>query len=180
MLSLFWVSPLQNPFPIIPTPAFMRVFPYPPTHPLPSHHPSIPLCCSLQHPQDQGTPLPLMPDKAIICYICNWSHGSLHMYTMEGGLVPVSSGDSGWLILLFFYRVANAFSSFSFSSSSSFGVPVFSPMVGCEHPHVYWLGSGRVSQGTAISDSCQQALLDITNSVWVWCLQMGLSGWSFL
>jgi hypothetical protein len=38
-------------------------------------------------------------------------------------------------------------------------------MVGCEHPPLYFSGSGRASQETAISGSCQQALLDIHNSV---------------
>jgi hypothetical protein len=32
---------------------------------------------------------------------------------------------------------------------------------------------GKASQETAISGSCQQALLGICNSVWVWCLYMG-------
>jgi hypothetical protein len=44
----------------------------------------------------------LMTDKAILCYICSWSHGSLHVYSLVGGLVPGSSWGSGWLILLFF------------------------------------------------------------------------------
>ena len=39
----------------------------PPTHPLLPHHPSIPL--HIKPPQDQGAALPLMPDKAILCYI---------------------------------------------------------------------------------------------------------------
>ena len=43
-----------------------------------------------------------MPDKAILCYICSWSHGSLHVDSLGGGLVPGSSGGSGWLISLFF------------------------------------------------------------------------------
>ena len=42
-------------------------------------------------------------------------------------------------------------------------------MVGCEHPALYLSGTGRVSQETAISGSCQQAL-KIHNSVWVWWL----------
>jgi hypothetical protein len=49
--------------------------------------------------QDQGPLLPLMPDKAIFCYICGRSHGSLHVYSLVGALVPESSGGSGWLIL---------------------------------------------------------------------------------
>jgi hypothetical protein len=46
-------------------------------------------------------------------------------------------------------------------------------MYGCVHPHQYWSGSGSASQGTTIQGFCQQALLGISNSVWVWCLQMG-------
>jgi hypothetical protein len=45
---------------------------------------------------------------------------------------------------------------------------VISPMFGCEHPPLYLSGSGRYSQETAISDSCQQALLGLLNSAWVW------------
>jgi hypothetical protein len=56
------------------------------------------------------------------------------------------------------YGVANPFSSFSTSPNSSIGISVFSPMVGCKHPHLYWLGSGRASQETAISGSCQQVI----------------------
>jgi len=34
----------------------------------------------------------LTSDKATLCYICSWSHGSLHVYSLFGGLVPGSSG----------------------------------------------------------------------------------------
>ena len=34
-----------------------------------------------------------MPDKAILCYIYGWSHGSLHVYFLVSGLVPGSSGE---------------------------------------------------------------------------------------
>jgi hypothetical protein len=50
---------------------------------------------------------------------------------------------------------------------------MLSPMVDCEHPPLYWLCSGTASQEIAISGSCQQSLLGIHNSVWVWCLYMG-------
>ena len=33
---------------------------------------------------------------------------------------------------------------------------------------LYFSGSGRASQETSISGSCEQALLAIHNSVWVW------------
>jgi hypothetical protein len=56
--------------------------------------------------------------------------------------------------------------------SSFIGDPVLSPMDGCEHSFLYLLGTGRASQETAISGSCQLALVSIHNSVWVWWLYM--------
>jgi hypothetical protein len=44
----------------------------------------------------------LMTNKSIPCYICGWSHGSLYVYSLVGGLVPGSSEGSCWLILFFF------------------------------------------------------------------------------
>jgi hypothetical protein len=46
-------------------------------------------------------------------------------------------------------------------------------MVGYEHPPLYLSGSGRSSQQTTISGSCQQVLPSLSNSVWVWLLYMG-------
>jgi hypothetical protein len=43
----------------------------------------------------------------------------------------------------------------------------------CEHPLLYLPGTGRAPQETAISGSCQQALVGIHNNVWVWWLFMG-------
>jgi hypothetical protein len=66
-------------------------------HPLPPSHPSITLCWVIEPLQEQGPPLPLTPDKAILYYICIWSHGSLHEYSLVGGLVPKSFGGLvGW------------------------------------------------------------------------------------
>jgi hypothetical protein len=42
--------------------------------------------------QDQKPLLPLMSNKAIFCYKCSWSHGSLHMYSLVGSLIPGSFG----------------------------------------------------------------------------------------
>ena len=44
---------------------------------------------------------------------------------------------------------------------------------GWKHLPLYLPGSGRAFQETAISVSCQQALLDIRNRLWVWYLFMG-------
>ena len=64
-----------------------------PTHPLLPPCPSIPW--GIEPSQNQRPLLPLMPDKAIICYICGWSHGSLHVYSLVRGLVPGSCGGGG-------------------------------------------------------------------------------------
>jgi hypothetical protein len=52
-------------------------------------------------------------------------------------------------------------------------VPTLSPMFDCVYLHLYWPGSGRTSQGTAIPGFCQQAIFGISNNVWVWCQKMG-------
>jgi hypothetical protein len=81
-------------------------------------------------------------------------------------LVPGSSGESGCLILLFFLWRCKPF-----QLLQSFWVLHWVPHAqadGCLH--LYWSGSGLE---TAISGSCQQALLGISNSVWVWCLHVG-------
>jgi len=59
-----------------------------PDKPLLLHCPSIPLLWGNVSLQGQGPPLSLMLDKAILCYISSWSHGSLLMYFLVGGLVP--------------------------------------------------------------------------------------------
>jgi hypothetical protein len=93
-----------------------------PTQSLLPHHSRIFLQWDTEHSQDQRPPLSLMPGKAILCYICSWSHG----YTLVGGLVPGNSGGSGWLILLFFLWGCKPLSSFSPSPNSSIGDPVIS------------------------------------------------------
>jgi hypothetical protein len=100
LLSPFPVSPLQPPIPSL-SPCFYEDPPLP-TDLLPPHCPRILLCWGIKSPQDQGPLLPLMPKKAILCYIKSWNQGSLHVYSLVGGLVPGSSGGSSWLILLFF------------------------------------------------------------------------------
>jgi hypothetical protein len=54
--------------------------------------------------EDQALPLPLMPDKAVLCYISSRGHGPVLVYFLVGGLVPGSSGGGGGgeMILLFF------------------------------------------------------------------------------
>jgi hypothetical protein len=139
--------PSKTPYPILPSPTSMRLFLHPPTHSLP---PSLPPASLFWHSttlghwalQDQGPLLPLR--SYILCYICGWSHGSLHVYTLVCGLYCCAS-----------YGDANPFSSFSPSFNSSIEDTVLSPMVGCEHPLLYLSGSSRASQETAVSGSCE-------------------------
>jgi hypothetical protein len=131
-------------------------------HPIPG----IPLHWCMGPSQAQVPPLLLMPAKAILCYTCSLSHGSLHVYPLVGGLVPGSFGglvDWYWCSC---YGVANPFSSFSPFSNSSIVEPLLSPMVGCEHPPLYLSASGKAFQKTAISGSCQHEILGNHNSVW--------------
>jgi hypothetical protein len=94
MLSPFPVSLLETPYPTIPP---LLLWGCSSTLlPLLLPCPGIPLHWGIKPSQDQGLFLPLMSNKAILCYICGRSHGSLHMYSLVGGLVPGSSGERSW------------------------------------------------------------------------------------
>ena len=90
MLTPFLLSPLEIPYPISPPLCFSADVPQA-THPILTSCPGIPLQWGIQPSQDQGPLLPLMPNKAIICYICCWGHGYVHLYSLICGLVPGSS-----------------------------------------------------------------------------------------
>jgi hypothetical protein len=126
MLSPFLVSPFQTIS--LPAPAFMRVPPNPPIHSCLTE-PAFPY---LEHWVSTGP----RTSPAIDARegICSWSQGSLHVYSLVGGLVPGSSGGSGWLILLFFLWGCNPRQLLP-SPNSSIGVPMLSSMVGCKHLH---------------------------------------------
>jgi hypothetical protein len=97
---LFPVSLLQTPPPIY----LLLCGCSPLTHLLPPHCPGIPLHWGIEPSKDQELLLPLLPYRAILCYICSWSNGSLHV-SLIGCLVPASSGGSVWLVLWFFPMV---------------------------------------------------------------------------
>ena len=89
MLYPFPVSPLQTPYTFYSPPASLMMLPYPPTHLLTLLH----LRITLHWNRAKG--LPLMTDKAILCYTYGWSHGFLYVYSLVGSLVSGSSGGSG-------------------------------------------------------------------------------------
>jgi len=130
MLSFCSGFPSINPLSPSPPPSSMRVFPNPSTHPFPGTCPDIPLHCvqggespALAGPM--ASP-PVVAHKATLCYICSPSHGSVHVYSSDDGLVP---GSSGWYRCS--YGVANLFSSFNPFSNSSSGDPVLNSMFDC-------------------------------------------------
>ena len=91
----FLISSPEKPYFIPPPPDNMKVYP----HPLLPFCPHIPLHYGIKSSRDQGPPHPFRPNKAILCYIYDWSHGSLHVYSLVGVL---NSECSGWLILMLF------------------------------------------------------------------------------
>jgi len=73
--------PSGNLLPHSPTPCSPHLF----THSLLPLYPGIPLHWGIEPSQNQVPLLPLLPNKAILCYICGWSHQSLHVYSLGGG-----------------------------------------------------------------------------------------------
>ena len=63
-----------SPHPLFSPPASWKVSPY---HQILHQSPSIPLSWVIKSQQDQGAPLPVMPDNAILSCIGGWSHGYL-------------------------------------------------------------------------------------------------------
>ena len=87
MLSPFPVSSPQIPYPILlPLP--------PPTHPLPPHHPGIPLHWGTEPSQDQGPPREVFK---VTFYLCIWWLGmGKHTHA------TASVEDCLWELVLFF------------------------------------------------------------------------------
>ena len=115
-----------SPFPGFPS---EKPLSYPPTSFSPTHllqlpYPGIPLYWGIEPSQDQRPLLPLMSNRATLCYICSWNHGSLHVYYLVGGLVPGSSGLLASSYCCSSYGTANPFSSVGHFSRSFIGDPV--------------------------------------------------------
>jgi hypothetical protein len=83
MLSPFFISPPKTTLSHPPSICLL-------THPFLLPCPGIPLYWGIEPPQDQGPLFSLMSHKAILCYICDWSHGSLHVYStyVTGAMCP--------------------------------------------------------------------------------------------
>ena len=94
MLSSSLVSSSKTPY-AVPSP--LLLWKCSPSHQLWPPYPGIPLHWSIKPSHDQGHLCLLMSNKAILCYIYSGNHGSLHVYTLVGGLFP---GSSGWVVYL--------------------------------------------------------------------------------
>ena len=80
MLSPLTVSPLETLYPICPSPA-SEAAPIP-IHPHQPPHPGVPLHWGIKSSQEKEPFLQLIPDKAILCYVYSWNHGSFHVYSL--------------------------------------------------------------------------------------------------
>jgi hypothetical protein len=63
-------------------------------------------------PRTKGLSSHWCPNKAILCYICGWTHGSLHVYFLVGGLVPGSCWEL-WLFNIVFLPMCLCLKTFS-------------------------------------------------------------------
>jgi len=111
---------------------------------------------------------------------------ALHVYSLVGDLVPWTSGCFGWLILLFFlWGCKPLWFLQSFHWLLHWG-PMLSPMVGCEHSHLYWSDSGKNSQRYLYQSPIRKCFLTLTIVSgfgvcrWDWSLGGAVSGWSLL
>ena len=92
MISLFTATLPQAPppIPLLPTLFCLYEGALPSTHPFLPHSYNIPLHWGIKPPKDKETPL-MLSNKAILCYLCIWSHGSLHVYFLVVALIPGST-----------------------------------------------------------------------------------------
>jgi hypothetical protein len=102
-LSPFSVTLQQIPLTLLPSPLSLLPQWGCSSHLLLSHSYSIPLCWGIIIAQDQGSPLPLITDKSILCYICVLSHGSFPVDFLVDDLILVIHGWSSQLTLFFLW-----------------------------------------------------------------------------
>jgi hypothetical protein len=171
-------SPLQFPLhkSLLPPPLPLRGC-SPPAHPLLLQHPSIPLHWGIEPSQDQGGPLSLMPDNAILCYISSWSHACPPPRVLSNWwFSPWELWGGGSL-------VGWCCCSYGAANPSAPSVLALTPTL--ESPRAGWCltASIHICIGQALAEplrgqlyqapTYQHGLLGISNTVWVWCLQMG-------
>jgi hypothetical protein len=123
------------PYPLLPFPASVRVLshllPPPPPPPPPTPCPLIPLHWGIEPSKDQGPLLPLMLEKAILSYMCGWSHGN----SLIGGLVPGISSRGRALVVWY------CWSSYGLQTPSAPSVLSLTLLLGNRAQSNGWLGA---------------------------------------
>lgn len=100
-LYLYFKCYSPSRFPVHKPPSNPLLLPYTGvTHIHSLYCPHIPLHWESNLDKSKGFPFHWCPNKAIFCYICSWSPGSVHILSFGSGFVP---GSSGWLALLFLW-----------------------------------------------------------------------------
>ena len=101
-----------------------------------------------------------------------WGKASSQWVVLHWSGVPGCYNKGGWALEILVssyccssYGAAIPFSSLAAFSSSSIGNPVLCPTDGYEHLLLYLSGTGRASQETGLSGSCQLILVGVCNSV---------------
>jgi len=135
MVSIFPVSPTWDPYSITPPPASMRVLPHPPTY---SHLPTLSIPYT-------GLSTFIGPRASPATYAAGAMGHSMCLFRWW---------FSPWELWRVWYccpscGVANPFISLSPFFNSSIVDSLFSPIVGYEHPPLFWSDSGRASLNPA-------------------------------
>jgi hypothetical protein len=86
-LDIFFIY-ISNVFPFLGLPFWSPL-----SHPTQAHLPVLALSYTGSLNTLRPKNLPSHWSQSVLCYICGWSHGSLHLYSLVGGLVPGSSGS---------------------------------------------------------------------------------------
>jgi hypothetical protein len=120
MFSSFQVSSSETPYPVLLPLSLWRCSPI---YSLLFSCPGFPLHWGIEHPQAQGSLLPLMSNKVILCHICGQHRGSLHVYSLVGGLVLGALGGPACWHCCSLHGASNPFSSFSSLPNSSIRDP---------------------------------------------------------
>jgi hypothetical protein len=146
------------------------------------------LNCHIKPTHAQGPFLPLVFNKDLLCLICGWNHGSLHVYYLGGSPVPRSMG---WGVHIGWHcsslpGATNTLSSFSTFSNSSVKDPSLRPVFGCEHlPLHFFLILAEIFRSqpyqALISKNFPASAIGtgLNNCIWDGSPGRTVSGWPF-